>query len=359
LLFRALELPNQVWERDLMINSVFKKFNRMRVLFCTEKSSLYLSNGYSVYTMNYNSDIFSFYGKCILPKKYYLSYYSRIFYRFFRSGFHDMLITNNETAIGVVPHYIVRKEIGSKKFVPVFKIKRGTRPLNICYTPDDYLYFGEYFSNSERKEIYIYRSEDDGHHWNIVYTFPKGSIRHIHKILYDPYRKGLLVLTGDIGNECKVLFTPDNFKTVDELISGSQQARAVTAIITKKGIILPTDTPLEQNYIQFLDNHGKLNKISKIPGSCFYSCKVRDRFFISTAVEPSKINKNLYATLWGSKDGFNWKLVFKAKKDILSGKLFQYSNVILPNGINNSNYLFVTGIALKEIDGVTLRWRLL
>lgn len=342
-----------------MINSVFKKFNRMRVLFCTEKGRLYLSNGYSVYTMKYNSDIFTFYGKCILPKKYYLSCYSRIFYRFFRSGFHDMLITNKMSAIGIIPHYIVRKEIESKEFIPVFYIKRGIRPLNLCNTPEDYLYFGEYFSNSNRDEVYIYISKDDGCNWDVVYIFPKKSIRHIHKILYDPYRKGLLILTGDIGNECKVLFTSDNFKTVDELVSGSQQARAVTAIPTKEGIILPMDSPLEQNYIQFLDNLGKLNKICKIPGSCFYSCKVRDRFFISTAVEPSKANKSPYATLWGSKDGYNWKLVFNAKKDILPGKLFQYGNIILPNGINNSNYLFATGIALNEIDGTTLRWRLL
>lgn len=70
-----------------------------------------------------------------------------------------MVITNNKSAIGVVAHYIVRKEIKSKKIIPVFRIKRGTRPLNICYTPDDHLYFGEYFNNSDRKEVYIYRSE--------------------------------------------------------------------------------------------------------------------------------------------------------------------------------------------------------
>ncbi|MFH1897593.1 MAG: hypothetical protein ABH886_05060 [Candidatus Desantisbacteria bacterium] len=337
-----------------ILSTPFSKPN-YRVLSVSEKGELWASNGYKVCcSHNYGED-FEFIAKYKTSIIQKVTTQFRSINRILRGGFHDLIILN-DSIIGIVPHYIVRAKKGSNQFVSVFHIKRGTRPLSLANTPEGYLYFGEYFNNPNRDEVYIYESRDEGCNWEVCHTFLKSSIRHVHKILYDHYRKGLLVLTGDEGHECKVLFTSDNFQTMDEIISGNQQARAVSAIPIHEGIILPTDTPLEQNYIQFLDNNGKLHQICPIPGSSFYACRAGSYFFISTAVEPSEVNRSCLATLWGSKNGFNWKQIFQAKKDIYPSKLFQYGNIILPCGVNNSSYLFATTVALNGCDGVMHRW---
>jgi len=283
---------------------------------------------------------------------------SRLCTRLIRGGIHE-LINTNSSLITVIPYYIIRAT-NSNDFEIVHRFKNGTRPLNILQTPDNFLYFGEYFNNTGRQEVCIYGSYDEGKTWSIVYTFPKNTIRHIHKLIYDPFRKGILILTGDEDHESSILLTKDNFKTIETIISGNQDARAVSLIPIQQGLIIPTDTPLKQNYIQHFDfTSEKLTKLCEIPGSSFYSISFGGKYFVSTGVEPSKVNISPYATLWGSTNGFDWQLLFKAKKDKWDPHLFQYGNIILPRYESDSKYLFSTMIGLECYDNKTIRWKLL
>ena len=68
----------------------------------------------------------------------------------------------------------------------------------------------EYFTNTkERDEVRIFKSTDGGIHWNPVYTFEKGAIRHIHSVQFDSYKNLLWTATGDKKREAKVAYSKD------------------------------------------------------------------------------------------------------------------------------------------------------
>ncbi len=94
---------------------------------------------------------------------------------------------------------------GSEEFHVTHQVQRGTRPLHVTAVPSGRIYWGEYFDNRERAEVHIYVSTDRGRSWQVAYTFPAGSIRHVHNIVYDRWGDCLWILTGDEGAECKVL----------------------------------------------------------------------------------------------------------------------------------------------------------
>ena len=87
----------------------------------------------------------------------------------------------------------------------------------------------------------------------MLWEFLPKQIRHIHGCYYDSYRKGVWVLTGDSDKESGLWFTDDFFETLKCIKGNTQNARAVSIIPMRDGLIVPTDSPRQQNYIQFLD----------------------------------------------------------------------------------------------------------
>src|SRR5208282_193766 len=129
--------------------------------------------------------------------------------RLMRDGFHALAIldrqTNHQTLVGAVPGALVTRAPGGDELEVTHQIQRGTRPLHVTAVPSGSIYWGEYFDNRERAEVHIYVSSDRARTWQIAYTFPAGSIRHVHNIVYDRWGDCLWILTGDEGAECKVL----------------------------------------------------------------------------------------------------------------------------------------------------------
>ncbi len=215
-------------------------------------------------------------------------------------------------------------------------ILRGTRPLHITAVPDGTIYWGEYFDNSARDEVHIYASTDAGATWSVAYTFPKGAIRHIHNIVHDPWGDCLWVLTGDYGDECRILRAACDFSRVEAVLQGQQQTRAVAAIPTEDGLYFSSDTPLEHNYIYRLDRQESLLQVAPISSSSIYGCRVGSRVFFSTMVEPSEVNRDRHVRLYGGTGGSaqDWHLLRAWQKDRWPMGLFQYGNAFLPDGNN-------------------------
>ena len=320
-----------------------------------DTDSIWFSKGYSIFKYHKSSDVFSLVARVPdLGLRQRLEFIS-VVKRLLRGGIHG-LVKQSEGIIAVVKGRILFAPKGESRLIEVFKIPSGSRPLGLAIAPDGAIYFGEYFSNPNRNKVHVFASFDSGRNWEIVYTFARGTIRHVHNVIYDPYRKGLLVLTGDEDAESKILLTTDGFKTLEVLAEGGQNARAVDALPLKDGIILPMDSPKEQNYIQFLDNSGKMYKLCPIPGTSFSVCRALGAYFISTVVEPSKVNKHPYATIWVSKNGFEWQCIFRVKKDSWPAKFFQYGNMLFPKGGDGTGPLLATAFALKGYHDVTLVW---
>jgi hypothetical protein len=283
---------------------------------------------------------------------------SRLTSRLFRDGFHALAALSSGHLVGAVPHAIVTQSPGEIEFPETHKLLRGTRPLHFAATPNDHLFWGEYFHNPYRDEVHIYASTDRGAHWEVAHTFPKGCIRHVHSIVYDEWENCLWVLTGDHGPECRILRASCDFKTVDVVLSGSQQARSAALVPTPDALYFSSDTPLETNHVYRLDRRGDLRQVATLSSSSIYGCRVGDAIFFSTMVEPSALNSCRDVCLHGSTDGSRWQRQQQWKKDRWPMALFQYGNAFLPDGKNTTSLLAVTTIAVEGADLETSIWRI-
>jgi hypothetical protein len=289
--------------------------------------------------------------------------------RLVRDGFHALTILggevngqtmNNRTMVGAVPGALVTRVPNSNEFRVTHKIQRGTRPLHITAVPSGEIYWGEYFDNRERAEVHIYVSTDRGRTWQVAYTFAAGSVRHVHNIVYDRWADCLWILTGDEGAECKVLRASCDLGSVDVVLAGNQQTRAVAAIPTKDVLYLSTDTPSESNHVYRLDRAGTANvnveRVGDLASSSIYGCRVGEAMFFSTMIEPSTVNTSREVQIAGSRDGTHWPVLARWKKDCLPMRYFQYGNAFLPDGENSTRYLAATTVAVEEGDQVTTMW---
>jgi hypothetical protein len=281
----------------------------------------------------------------------------RLASRLFRDGFHALATLSSGHLVGAVPHAIVTLSPGETEFRLSHRVLRGTRPLHLAVTANDCIFWGEYFDNRQRDEVRVYASTDRGVHWEVAHTFPKAAIRHVHNIVYDEWENCLWVLTGDNGSECRILRASCDFKTIDVILSGCQQARSAALVPTRDALYFSSDTPLETNHVYRLDRRGSATRVFELSGSSIYGCRVGNAVFFSTMVEPSAINSDRNASLYGSSDGIQWQRILNCRKDRWPMGLFQYGNACLPDGNNTTNLLAVTAIAVEEADLETSIWR--
>lgn len=273
----------------------------------------------------------------------------RLTLRLFRDGFHSLAVLPSGNLVAAVPGAILTLHAGKTEFSVSHQITRGTRPLHFASVPDGQVFFGEYFDNPGRDPVHIYRSNDQGKSWQIVYSFARGEIRHVHNIIYDEWENRLWILTGDYGVECRILRASLDFRRVETMLAGKQQARAVAIVPTKDSLYFSSDTPLERNHIYRLARTHKLSIVASLPGSSIYGCRVGETLFFSTMVEPSDVNHEYNVCLYGG-DASAWIMLRSWKKDRLPMRFFQYGNAILPDGNNTTEFLALTTIAVEDED---------
>jgi hypothetical protein len=273
--------------------------------------------------------------------------------RLFRDGFHALAILPAGGLVAAVPGAIVTLRPNESEFRTTHEITRGTRPLHITAVPGGAVYWGEYFDNASRDEVHIYASGDGGATWSVAYTFPKVAIRHIHNLVHDPWENCLWVLTGDYGDECRILRASCDFKDVEVVLQGNQQARAVALVPAEDGLYFSSDTPLEANFVYRLDRAGALTRLASLSSSSIYGCRVQNRVFFSTMVEPSEVNRDRRVRIYGGGSAEDWRPLLAWKKDLWPMRSFQYGNAFLPDGDNTTKFLAVTTIAVQSDDMAT------
>jgi hypothetical protein len=285
-----------------------------------------------------------------------LSVQNRFAARLFRDGFHALAVLP-AALVAAVPGAIVTLHSEEREFRVTHAITRGTRPLHITAVPDGTIFWGEYFDNRLREEVHIYASTDRGQTWNVAYTFPANAVRHVHNIVHDPWANCLWILTGDYGDECRILRASCDLKDVETVLQGNQQARAVAVVAAEDGLYFSSDTPLEQNYIYRLDRAGRLNRQAPISSSSIYGCRVANRIFFSTMVEPSEVNLDRSVRIYGTTMSNDWRPLLEWRKDIWPMGFFQYGNAFLPDGENTTQFLALSTIAVKDADMTTSLYR--
>ena len=333
-------------------------FPHLRALLWADRF-LYASRGYDLLRaeMDANSIEWEHVARCNPPSWRNVSASFRLTSRLFRDGFHALAKLSSGHFVAAVPGAIITLNPGEQEFRISHKIRRGTRPLHIATTPDEHFYWGEYFDNPGRDEVHVYASTDRGSTWHVAYTFPEGTIRHVHNIVHDPWQNCLWIFTGDDGGECRILRASFDFKNVETVLSGNQQARAVAAVPTEAGLYFSSDTPQEQNFIYRLNGKGDLTTLAELSSSSIYGSRVGNAIFFTTTVEPSVVNLEQAVCVYGSLDRINWDRKLEWGKDRWPMRFFQYGNAILPDGKNTTDFLVVSTIAVRPGDGETSIWR--
>jgi hypothetical protein len=335
------------------------RFDRLRTL-TWEDDVLYASRGYDLLRTRISpeqipSDNQPWQAVASFHPPYWRGWTARtkLSSRLLRDGFHALAVLPLQGVVAAVPGAIITLHAKETQFQVTHKIIRGTRPLHITAIPSGSIFWGEYFDNASRDEVHIYASTDAGATWSVAYTFSKGAIRHVHNIVHDPWGKCLWLLTGDYGDECRIIRASYDFRQVEIVLQGNQQARAVACVPAETGLYFASDTPLEANSIYHLDRHGNLSQLTPLGSSSIYGCRVGRNVFFSTMVEPSVKNTDHFVRIFGGRDGADWRPLLAWKKDRWSKRFFQYGNAFLPDGENGTPYLAVTTIAVESEDMIT------
>jgi len=339
--------------------SLVERLPGFRVL-AWHNGALYASRGYEAMcgTMNGGRMHWQSVGRYRPAAWRSLTSKNKITSRLVRDGFHALAVTPGGHLIGAVPGAIVTLISGQSEFAVTHRITRGTRPLHVTPTPHGRVLFGEYFSNEQRDQVHIHASQDEGQTWGPAYTFPKGAVRHVHNIVYDRWENCLWIFTGDHGEECRILRASCDLKTIETVMAGNQQARAVAAVVTAEGIYFASDTPLEANHIYRLSRDGSLTTLADLDSSCIEGCIVGETAVFSTMVEPSPANPSRLVSLYAGREPGSWRCIASWTKDAWPMRFFQYGNAFLPTGENPTEYLAVTTIAVHADDLVTSIFKL-
>lgn len=318
---------------------------------------LAVHNDYMIACRGYRLDKYSLEGSFInhigvLADKQYSKWAGRkIMRRLMRAEITSLYELPDGAMIIIAKKGIFRKEEHENIFRKVFNIPRGSKPLNISFTKDGIAYFGEYFQNLDKTEVNIYSSADGCRTWDIVYTFPAGSINHIHGLFFDPYTERIWILTGDRQNECIIGWTNDGFKTLHEELRGGQEYRSCQLFFYKDFIVFATDSQYIENEIRAIDRKTlRITTLQKVQGSVIKGGQCGNISYLSTTVEPSRVNLDKSSHVWISKDGTTWTEVFSAKKDWYPS-ILQYATIEFPHYFHIDNKLYFSGRAVKDLDG--------
>ncbi len=253
----------------------------------------------------------------------------------------------------------------------LYTLQKGvSTPLNVVPALEETgctVLWGDYFSNPDRKEVRIWGLKDSKEP-NVVYEFPAGSVRHIHNIIPDREGKGYYILTGDNDPQAGIYYSDAHFHSVEPVLTGVQQARAVQGFCVKNGIIYATDSVTEQNYICKLEKKEEWRQsiITPINGSCIYAASRGQVIYFSTTVEsPETEGQNKIVAMLSTKRGsgilsnkvdiiavdeqFKAETIMEFEKDLLPYKLFQYGVATFPASQGKGLAIYPVGV--KKYDG--------
>lgn len=282
---------------------------------------------------------------------------NRLCQRLLRTDIRSAIVCKNELFYALSGClYSYNLTSGNNKKELVFR-KGMKAPLGLAYINDinsfdDQLCFGEYFSNKDRDAVNIWSNKDGK--WEIIHSFSKNTIRHIHGIVADQYRDCVYVLTGDNDDESVIWKAENNFRNIEKFIWGDQQSRCCVLQPRKDCIVYATDSEYEQNkiYKVVVKEDGKTEReiVCNLSGSVIYGHVLEEsKLYFSTTVEPDKGGIYTDTVMIYELDA-NLKLqeIASDKKDAFNPTYFQYgfANIVKSNGS-----LYTGFTATENYDG--------
>lgn len=346
-------------------------------LICLSRKNMLFCSGCRLYVKKASCEKLLHIGEINVGRKYKIIKDIRMAQRLFRIEPRCGVFIDEDTAIISFHGDIYRISCKFKYIIKEHSFRKGmNHPLSFTIIEnvngfDNGVYYGEYFGNKNREPVHIYHRGIDGS-WKIAYSFPQGSIQHIHGIFSHTQRNSIFVLTGDKDDESAIWECSNNFNQVIRVVGGTQKFRACVAFPYRQGIIYATDTPIRKNYLVYLNIVGdtiQLRKVCDISGPCIYGQK--DKFgnmYFATSVEPDAnikpyirymVTKKLgdgvkdrYSRIYKVDPNLTVKIVYKEKKDRLPMLLFGFGTFLSPNG--GGAKVYFTGQSIKNCDAHTI-----
>lgn len=293
----------------------------------------------------------------------------RLFQRLFRLFPRSAAFIGDNMLVVCYQKQLWMVSIEQGKLLKKIPVRKGfSDVLTFCQMKDK-VYYGDYGMNEAQEAIHVYRL-DETLAPQIVYTFPVGSIRHVHNILYDQWRQRFFIFTGDEGDKVGIYTANLDFSKVEPFLIGNQQYRAVVGHVTETSLLYATDAVMEENFLYQvnLSEAPQPEKLSPLNGSVIYGCELDDGLVFSTTVEPYPSKKSKLLTILDNRRGKGIKsksvevyhvtdtckvsLKGKFQKDIWPMRLFQYGCVQFPVlRKRNVKRLVMNPISVKKADG--------
>jgi hypothetical protein len=322
---------------------------RGRALFVRADGRIYVSRRYAIYRSDDRGGTFTL--DCAVPTPAWrgIAAAPRAVARLLRQDVYALVVLGDGARLAIARHGIYRAEPGSTAMTRVYEVWRGSRPLNLAVGGGGRIVFGEYGDNPERREVHVYAS-DDGRRFEVAHTFEPGDVRHVHNLIWDEDLAKYWIFVGDYGREPGIGLMDADLSHLVWVARGSQQARAVSAIVEPDALVFGTDTETERNGIVRLDKvTGEATRLRDIPGTSLYATRFGGLRMISTCVEPSVVNPDRNAALFASVDGESWSEVAAFRKDALPFRYFQFGTIVLPYAGPAAPVIF-SGQALRGLD---------
>jgi hypothetical protein len=262
-----------------------------------------------------------------------------------------LVVLSDGTRVAIARDGIYRAGAETSVMTCTFRFPAGWRPLNLAVDDRDRVIFGEYGANPQRREIFVYASDDLAQSFHPAFRFRAGDIRHVHKIVFDPYMDQFWVMAGDVGHEPGIGVLSKDLSTVAWVDRGHQRVRAVGVLVEKDCLIYGTDSEVQENYIVRLEkSSGKLSDLQGTEGSSLYATRFGRAKIISTCVEPSRVNKSRVATAYLAGDDGQWNPLVSFQKDSWPAGLFQFGTIVLPYSSYDRPLGMLSGQALTGAD---------
>jgi hypothetical protein len=309
-----------------------------RILYA-DAATLWLARGPEMFVSQDAGRHWASIGRLHAPYMLSMATRSRYLRRLMRLGFHHFLPVGE--GIGIAGRAIVALDSASGFFHAISEV-HGSRPLALA-SGQGLICYGEYHSNKDRRPVSVWASEDGGITWDAAWTF--AGVRHVHGVFFDSFSDEYWVTTGDSDSESAIWVTRDRFGSMDRVLGGSQQYRAVTLCFDHSHVYFGSDSPSERNHIYRLSRtSGEVERMHPVGSSVFYGCTVGNDQFFSTALEPSPVNAQDYAEVWRGRRGCEWQRIARLRKDGLPCRLFQYGQVQFPAGPGDGMNLYMTPV---------------
>ena len=304
---------------------------------------------------------------------------SSLLHRLLRLGVRASVAIDDESIIISIGNILYELDLTNGTLSDGYYCGEGIRPLVLTIVDgiqgfDNGIYFGGYLGNKNKKPVSIYQRVATDK-WKTVYTFPQGTINHVHNIVPDPYRKCLWAFTGDFEESAAIWKITENYNNVELIACNNQKYRACIAYAFPEGLLYATDAPFADDYIYLLNPVSmECKELFPIDGSGIYGCRWKERYVFSSTVEGD--GRNMSRTEWlftrkrgaGIKDDYvhmymgnlheGFKEIYKEKKDCMPYYTFQFGAFKFPAGVNNSDTLYYQPVATKgnDLRLMSMKW---